>query len=207
MIGKHRDGGYAEFILMPERSVFRLPDEIPFAQGAIMMCSSATSLHALRKARLQPGERVAVLLMVPTSLFWAAAQIRAFAHVLSASSSLEIELTVGLAALFVVIYTGVGGLLADAATDGRDYPAVDRLQTAWVEFSARLVPAVNALSDEGLSAPSPIALPHGEQALLDALRFIVWHETLHLGQVSMLRSHHGLTPLVTLVRDRAAVQA
>ena len=60
MIGKHRDGGYAEFILMPARSVFKLPDEIPFEQGAIMMCSSATSLHALRKARLQPGESVAV---------------------------------------------------------------------------------------------------------------------------------------------------
>ncbi len=60
MIGKHRDGGYAEFILIPARSVFTLPDEISFAQGAIMMCSSATSLHALRKARLQPGESVAV---------------------------------------------------------------------------------------------------------------------------------------------------
>lgn len=60
MLGKDRDGGYAEFIAMPARSVFRLPDEIPFEQGAIMMCSSATSLHALRKARLQPGETVAV---------------------------------------------------------------------------------------------------------------------------------------------------
>ena len=60
MIGKHRAGGYAEFILMPARSVFALPDEIPFPQGAILMCSSATSLHALRQARLQPGESVAV---------------------------------------------------------------------------------------------------------------------------------------------------
>ena len=60
MIGKHRDGGYAEFIAVPERSVFALPKEIPFEQGAIMMCSSATSLHALRKARLRPGETVAV---------------------------------------------------------------------------------------------------------------------------------------------------
>lgn len=60
MIGKHRDGGYAEFIAVPERSVFRLPDEIPFEQGAILMCSSATSWHALNKARLQPGETVAV---------------------------------------------------------------------------------------------------------------------------------------------------
>jgi propanol-preferring alcohol dehydrogenase len=60
MIGKYRDGGYAEFIVMPARSVFRLPDEIPFEQGAIMMCSSATSLHALNKARLQAGDSVAV---------------------------------------------------------------------------------------------------------------------------------------------------
>lgn len=60
MIGKHRDGGYAEFIIVPERSVFRLPDEIPFEQGAILMCSSATSLHALNKARLRSGETVAI---------------------------------------------------------------------------------------------------------------------------------------------------
>ena len=60
MIGKHRDGGYAEFIRVPARSLFALPDEIPFAQGAIMMCSSATALHALNKARLKPGESVAI---------------------------------------------------------------------------------------------------------------------------------------------------
>lgn len=60
MIGKHRDGGYAEFIAIPARSVFTLPDAIPFEQGAIMMCSSSTSLHALRKARLRAGETVAV---------------------------------------------------------------------------------------------------------------------------------------------------
>jgi 2-desacetyl-2-hydroxyethyl bacteriochlorophyllide A dehydrogenase len=60
MMGKHRDGGYAEFVVMPARSVFRLPEEIPFEQGAILMCSSATSLHALNKARLRPGETVAV---------------------------------------------------------------------------------------------------------------------------------------------------
>ena len=60
MIGKHRDGGYAEFIAAPARSVFPLPAEIPFEQGAVMMCSSATAFHALRKGRLQPGESLAI---------------------------------------------------------------------------------------------------------------------------------------------------
>ena len=60
MIGKNRDGGYAEYICIPARSVFLLPAEIPFEQGAVMMCSSATSLHALNKGRLQAGESVAI---------------------------------------------------------------------------------------------------------------------------------------------------
>ena len=60
MMGKYRDGGYAEVVVMPARSVFPLPPEIPFGQGAILMCSSATALHALNKSRLQPGESVAV---------------------------------------------------------------------------------------------------------------------------------------------------
>jgi len=60
MLGKHRDGGYAEFVVVPARNLFLLPDEIPFAQGAIMMCSSATSFHALKQARLSSAESVAV---------------------------------------------------------------------------------------------------------------------------------------------------
>jgi D-arabinose 1-dehydrogenase-like Zn-dependent alcohol dehydrogenase len=60
MVGKHRDGGYADYIVVPARSTVLLPDEIQFEQGAIMMCSSATSFHALHKSRLQAGERVAV---------------------------------------------------------------------------------------------------------------------------------------------------
>jgi uncharacterized damage-inducible protein DinB len=93
---------------------------------------------------------------------------------------------------------------ANSATDGHDYPTLRELQTTWDEFSARLATAVDTLSEEELAAPSPMQLPHGEQTLLDALRFVVWHETLHLGQVSMLRSHHGLTPLATLIAERAA---
>jgi len=60
MLGKHCDGGYAEYIAVPARNAVPLPEKIPFEQGAVLMCSSATSFHALRKARLQPGEKVAV---------------------------------------------------------------------------------------------------------------------------------------------------
>lgn len=61
MIGHHRDGGYAEFILIPARNALHLPAEISFEHGAAMMCSSSTSLHALRRGRLVAGESVAVV--------------------------------------------------------------------------------------------------------------------------------------------------
>lgn len=61
MIGHHRDGGHAEYILVPARNAVPLPAEISFEHGAALMCSSATSLHALRRGRFAPGETVAVI--------------------------------------------------------------------------------------------------------------------------------------------------
>jgi len=60
MIGKDRDGGYAEAIVVPERNAFPIPDAVSFEHAAVMMCSTATSYHALRRTRLQAGERVAI---------------------------------------------------------------------------------------------------------------------------------------------------
>ena len=60
MIGKHRDGGYAEYIAVPAVNAVRLPEEIPFSHGSVLMCSSATAFHALRRARLEAGDTVAV---------------------------------------------------------------------------------------------------------------------------------------------------
>jgi Na+/proline symporter len=62
-------------------------------------------------------ERLAVVLMIPTSLLWAAAQIRAFGQVLSAASGFEVTFTITAAAFIVIAYTAFGGMLADAWTD------------------------------------------------------------------------------------------
>jgi D-arabinose 1-dehydrogenase-like Zn-dependent alcohol dehydrogenase len=60
MLGHHVDGGYAEYVAVPARNAIPLPEEIPFEEGATLMCASATALHALRKGRLRAGETVAV---------------------------------------------------------------------------------------------------------------------------------------------------
>jgi 2-desacetyl-2-hydroxyethyl bacteriochlorophyllide A dehydrogenase len=60
MLGHYTNGGYAEYIAVPARNAVPLPKEIPFEEGATLMCASATSFHALRKARLKAGESAAV---------------------------------------------------------------------------------------------------------------------------------------------------
>jgi len=60
MLGHHVDGGYAEYIVVPARNAIQLPEEIPFEQGATLMCASATALHALNKGRVKAGETVAI---------------------------------------------------------------------------------------------------------------------------------------------------
>ena len=61
MIGHYTDGGFAEHIAVPGRNALRLPPEIPFEQGATLMCASATAYHALRKSGLRAGETAAII--------------------------------------------------------------------------------------------------------------------------------------------------
>lgn len=63
------------------------------------------------------AERITAILMIPTSLLWAAAQIRAFGLILSSTSDLNLTLAISISAFVVIVYTVFGGLLADAWTD------------------------------------------------------------------------------------------
>jgi propanol-preferring alcohol dehydrogenase len=60
MIGLDRQGGYAEAIAIPARNAHHVPDGVSTEAAAIMMCSTSTSLHALRRGGAGPGTSVAV---------------------------------------------------------------------------------------------------------------------------------------------------
>ena len=110
-----------------------------------------TTFGDLFRARYSASvEKFVILLIVPTSIIWAGAQVRAFGNVLSHASGLSIEMAITAAALFVMLYTTVGGLLADAWTDMVQGLAViagllillahlvvsGDLQTAWAQVPA-----------------------------------------------------------------------
>lgn len=61
MIGKDRDGGYAEYLGVPAQNTVLIPESVSYGAAAVMGCSSSTSLHALRKGRLAAGEVVAIV--------------------------------------------------------------------------------------------------------------------------------------------------
>lgn len=63
------------------------------------------------------AERLVVVLLVPGSLFWAAAQIRAFGQIVGSVAGIDVTLAITFAAVVVTAYTVLGGLLADAITD------------------------------------------------------------------------------------------
>lgn len=62
MLGNHVDGGYAEYVTVPARSTFGLPEEIPLEEGSIIADALTTPYHAVvNRGRVKPGDEVAVV--------------------------------------------------------------------------------------------------------------------------------------------------
>ena len=103
----------------------------PFAYGACLIFTGlffAARLWRLRITTMadflatrfgSSTERLAALLLLPSSLLWAAAQIRAFGQVVAVNSegALTVQSATAIAAFIAVVYTVAGGLLADVYTD------------------------------------------------------------------------------------------
>ena len=58
--GITHDGGYAEYMIAPAESVAAIPDELPAAEAAPLLCAGITVFNALRNAGARPGDLVAV---------------------------------------------------------------------------------------------------------------------------------------------------
>ena len=78
-----------------------------------------TTLADLYRERYSvSAKRTSAVILIPSSVLWAAAQIRAFAYVIETSGAgMSGELAIAIAAGFTILYTAFGGMLADAMTD------------------------------------------------------------------------------------------
>ncbi|MDI6698823.1 MAG: sodium:solute symporter family protein [Candidatus Saccharicenans sp.] len=63
------------------------------------------------------AEKLVVWVMIPSSIIWGAAQLRAFGQILSVSTALPLNLMICLSAVLIITYTVLAGLLGDIYTD------------------------------------------------------------------------------------------
>lgn len=77
-----------------------------------------TTLADLYRRRYSVGtERLAAIVLIPSSVLWAAAQIRAFGQVIAVSAPVNLNAAMAIGAGFTIAYSAFGGMLADAITD------------------------------------------------------------------------------------------
>jgi NADPH:quinone reductase len=61
-VGVHRWGGYAEYVVVPERNAVRLPRDLAFPEASVTVRHAPTAWNLLEnKAELKPGETVLVM--------------------------------------------------------------------------------------------------------------------------------------------------
>ncbi|GAA3400757.1 2,3-butanediol dehydrogenase [Paenibacillus hodogayensis] len=66
-VGLHRDGGFAEYVVVDEYMLHRLPDEVSFEEGALIE-PAAVSFYAVRESKLKAGDSVAIFGAGPIGL-------------------------------------------------------------------------------------------------------------------------------------------
>jgi len=54
------DGGYAEFVKAPASHALKIPEGLSSVEAAPLFCAGVTVYRALRQAKIQPGQRLAV---------------------------------------------------------------------------------------------------------------------------------------------------
>ncbi|HEX5957346.1 MAG TPA: sodium:solute symporter family protein [Hyphomicrobiaceae bacterium] len=130
-----------------------------------------TTFADLFRKRYSPGvEKLAVIVLVPGSIIWAAAQIRAFGQILDANSGIGLPTAIMAASVLVGAYSVVGGLLADAITDV--------IQGVVVLLGLILLGTIVAGQVGGVTAgiahvePARLVLHHADSGLLQTLEAI-----------------------------------
>ncbi len=85
--------------------------------GRLWRHGITTFADVFRERYSEAVEKLVVVILLPGSVFWAAAQIRAFGQVLAGTGTFSLATAIVIAAVLVAAYAVVGGLMADAVTD------------------------------------------------------------------------------------------
>lgn len=211
MLGKHVDGGYAEYIVVPARNAVPIADNVSTAAAAIMMCSSSTAFHSLRQARIAPGDTVAVfgagglgMSAVQLARICGAAEIYAVD-----TDKAKLAAAEKYGARPIDATRGAADGQLRKATQGRGVDVA--LEFAGLPITQQQ--AVAALAVHGRAALAGITK---QSFAVDSYGSLINHEAQIIGVSDHLRSelvtlmefaHQGLLDLESVIADRLALDA
>jgi len=118
MIGFTADGGFAEYVVVPEANLVPLPDTVSFEAGAVLACSGMTAVHAVRLAGIGAGDPVVVNGIGGVGLMVAQVAALAGATVLAvADDAAKLDLVQSLGAQAGLVIDDPEGILPLLASD------------------------------------------------------------------------------------------
>lgn len=87
--GVTANGGHAEYMKVPARTLVPLPEELTFAEGAAVSCGTGTAFAALRRMQLAGGQTLAVFGQGPVGLSATLIGAKMGARVIAVETSAE----------------------------------------------------------------------------------------------------------------------
>ena len=87
--GVTANGGHAEYLKVPARTLVPLPDELSFVEGAAVSCGTGTAYGALRRMHLAGGSTLAVFGQGPVGLSATVLGVKMGARVIAVETNAE----------------------------------------------------------------------------------------------------------------------
>ena len=87
--GVTANGGHAEYLKVPVRTLVPLPDELSFSEGAAVACGTGTAFGALRRMRIAGGQTLAVFGQGPVGISATLIGAKMGARVIAVETSVE----------------------------------------------------------------------------------------------------------------------
>ena len=86
-LGFNRDGGDADYVVVPEQNAVVMPEGIDFATAAVLSCAGMTAMHATRLSNLRIGDTAVVDGIGGVGILVVQAAAHAGAHVIAVADS------------------------------------------------------------------------------------------------------------------------
>ena len=185
VMGRQFNGSYGQFVVVPERNLQPIPDDLGFMEGALMSCNFGTAFSALKKAKVSGDDTVAVFGLGPVGLCVVMVAAARGAQVIGVDLVPE---RLGLAQK----------LGAAEVINGSETDAVEEVKALTGGFGADVtldVTGINAAQNQALDATGPtgtmVFLGVGDETTIQPMTQLILKDLTVLGSLTYKLGEFG----------------